>query len=171
MKNIFLLLLFATLILQSCSKSDDVTNGGTFSITASTGTTKTLTMQNGTLRFNFFDYSITLYPNSTRLVLDISGIVDYTSSITGNTCGVTFIYDPPIEIKKVYTSIVGSNNSVYIDFTDWVDSDNSNKMKTTIVFSDYNYPGHISGVVQTYDKNGKPLARGVFDFISTKAVQ
>ena len=57
MKKIFLIFI-SSLLLTACSKSDDLSSGGTFKVTASSGTTKTCTLFTGVLANNIFTYHI-----------------------------------------------------------------------------------------------------------------
>jgi len=78
---------------------------------------------------------------------------------------------PTIQTGKIYTYLTNSGNNetnLSIDFEDWIETDYSNTTKATIEFSKFQYPGRITGVAINYDKNGKVLAKGEFDFVSVK---
>jgi len=162
-KNLFLF--FATLFLVSCNSDNELKSGGTFKITSSTGTSKTLSNYKQALAQGCF-YCTIDEPNSTDNYywIAIGGITD---------AGQVDIYVgiPTIQTGKIYTYLTNSGNNetnLSIDFEDWIETDYSNTTKATIEFSKFQYPGRITGVVINYDKNGKVLAKGEFDFVSVK---
>ena len=162
-KNLFLF--FATLFLVSCNSDNELKSGGTFKITSSTGTSKTLSNYKQALAQGCF-YCTIDEPNSTDNYywIAIGGITD---------AGQVDIYVgiPTIQTGKIYTYLTNSGNNetnLSIDFEDWIETDYSNTTKATIEFSKFQYPGRITGVAINYDKNGKVLAKGEFDFVSVK---
>ena len=77
----------------------------------------------------------------------------------------------PIQVRKIYTYSINSGSStsdLSIDFEDWIETDYENTVKSTIEFSNFQYPGRVAGTAINYDKNGKVLAKGEFDFVSVK---
>lgn len=164
-KNLFSFLFLASLVLISCSSDNEPQSGGTLKITASTGTSKTLSNYKQTLAQGCF-YCTIDEPNSTDNYywIAIGGFTD---------AGQVDIYVgiPTIQTGKIYTYLTNSGNNetnLSIDFEDWIETDYSNTTKATIEFSNFQYPGRITGVVINYDKNGKVLAKGEFDFVSVK---
>ncbi|MFZ4456148.1 MAG: hypothetical protein ACOYOT_08005 [Bacteroidales bacterium] len=166
MKRIFYLLFLAAWILQSCSKSDDSLNGNILIITTSTGETKTFKYANS-MTAGTFKCSVDNYngPYSKYSVIALRAFLDNDDHITGD---IALFFYSPIKIGYVYESYGRYSD---VRFEDWIESDNSTMNKRTIVFTDYNYPRHIAGSVTGYDVNGKMVAKGIFDFISTKTAQ
>ena len=175
MKKIFLIFI-SSLLLTACSKSDDLSSGGTFKVTASSGITKIYSLYTGEFVNSAFTYHIDK-PNSSNLesiYLRLSGGGDYG--------GIEFEFwsDNTIQIAKVYSfKYIDINSHEYGDnglvFDDWIEKDcgntrftNGTATKTTIVFSKFQYPGRITGVIINYDKDGKTLVKGEFDFVTTK---
>jgi len=173
MKKIFLIFI-SSLLLTACSKSDDLSSGGTFKVTASSGITKIYSLYTGEFVNSAFTYHIDK-PNSSNLesiYLRVSGGSD------AGEVEFEFASDNSIDIKRVYSLMYndiinhgfGDNGIV---FKDWIEKDsgtdsNGNAVKATISFSKFQYPGRITGVVNNYDKDGKILVKGEFDFVSTK---
>jgi len=164
-KNLFFFLFLSSLFLISCSSDNEPKSGATFKITSSTGISKTLTNYKQALGQGCF-YCTIDEPNSkdNYYWIAIGGLTD---------AGQVSIYVgiSTIQIGKVYTYLANSRNNetnLSIDFEDWIETDYSNTTKATIEFSKFQYPGRITGVVINYDKNGKVLAKGEFDFVSVK---
>lgn len=164
-KNLFFFLFISSLFLVSCNSDNEPKSGGTLKITSSTGISKTLTNYKQALVQGCF-YCTIDEPNSTDNYywIAIGGITD---------AGQVDIYVgiPTIQTGKVYTYLINSGNNetnLSIDFEDWLETDYSNTTKATIEFSKFQYPGRVTGTVINYDKNGKVLAKGEFDFVSVK---
>jgi hypothetical protein len=163
-RNLFYLILI-TALFAACDKSGELSSGGTLKVTASTGTTKTLSNYKQALESGCW-YSMIDEPTSTENYywLDMGGFVDV------GDIDISFSI-PRIQTGMVYSYFKngGGTTGVDIQFNDWIDSDYTNMTKATIEFSKFQYPGRIAGVVINYDKAGKVLSRAVFDFISTKS--
>lgn len=165
MKKLFYFILF-TIIFTSCDKSGDLSSGGTLKITSSTGSSKTLSNYKQALVAGSW-YCVIDEPTSTDNYywLAIGGLTD--SGLVNINVGI-----PTIQTGVVYsysTNGGATTAGVSIDFEDWIEADYANATKATIEFSKFQYPGHIVGVVINYDKTGKVLSKGEFDFVSTKS--
>jgi len=167
-KRLLLLTFIVSLITTSCNNSDvELKNGGTFKVTASSGTSKTMDYTEtdykaGVFLVNFNPYS----PN-----INANNRIGFLGLAIGGGMSILFDFSNPIQIGKDYTythSAVQTVTSTYIEFSDWIDSDYSNTTKSTINFSRFQYPGRITGVIINYDKIGKILIKGEFDFVCTK---
>lgn len=164
-KNLFFFLFLSSLFLISCSSDNEPKSGATLKITSSTGISKTLTNYKQALAQGCF-YCTIDEPNSkdNYYWIAIGGFTD--AGQVGIYVGI-----PTIQIGKTYTYLTNSGNNetnLSINFEDWIETDYSNTTKATIEFSKFQYPGRITGVVINYDKNGKVLAKGEFDFVSVK---
>jgi len=165
-KNLFLLLFLITLFLVSCNSDNELKSGGTFKVTSSTGISKTLSNYKQALAQGCF-YCTIDEPNSTENYywIAIGGITD------AGQVNLYIAMPNPIQVRKIYTYSINSGSStsdLSIDFEDWIETDSENTVKATIEFSNFQYPGRVAGTAINYDKNGKVLAKGEFDFVSVK---
>jgi len=173
MKRFFLLIIITSLFLISCSKSDELSGGGTFKITASSGTTKTFNMAANGATLNGFAYHIHNPDSNSK---NESYMLLYGTTNAGNNMiELQFTCANSIQLGKAYEydySVTGDSNNTFENgvnfyFEDWLDSDSNNTTKATVIFSRFQYPGRITGTAINYDKDGKILAKGEFDFVST----
>ena len=169
MKKIILIFI-SSLLLTACSKSDELSGGGTFKVTASNGTTKTFNMADNGGILNGFAYHVlnTNLNNINKISMLLYGSTD----IGNGMISLNFVSFNLIQIGKEYDYT--SNNDyrnvfedgVTFQFSDWIDSDNANTSKATVIFSSFQYPGRITGTAINYDKDGKILAKAEFNFNS-----
>ena len=119
-----------------------------------------------------FNYSIKIGTTSeisgsnynNKGTVDILRVFGYTT-VNRGYCEARCEITSSIQIGKEYAN----TPSFYVELQpDRDDSDRKIVTQTTIKFSNFKYPGRVSGVAINYDKDGKVLAKGEFDFISVK---
>ncbi|MEI7502578.1 MAG: hypothetical protein WCJ61_04785 [Paludibacter sp.] len=161
MKTRLFLFIFIVFTLLSCSKTEDVLKtGGTWKVTASSGTTKTMNLKTeGILGIGSFWCSALEVSNYSGLTcLELSGYVD------AGQCRVQCYFSNPV-ITGIDYSLQNVPKGRFI-FTNWVSD--LGVTNTTLKFSNFNNPGRVTGVITNYDKNGSVLSKGEFDFIVLK---
>jgi len=173
-KQLTLLVCASILMLMSCSSNDDLTNNSTSDL--KTGGTLKITFPTG----NSYNYLlVSQYSQQSRFSDRFISLVNEPCSGNGNlymvslgsgtievtqTCPISleFRLPPPIQIGKEYCF----DSNVGAHFFFGLNSYYSAGETITVKLSAFECPGRITGVEIKYDKAGKMLLKGEFDFIS-----
>jgi len=157
MKRLILLLFITCTLFTSCDKSEDsLKNGGTFKLTASSGTTKSFTLSSERLP-GVSGFGVKVFDEGTEIEnieFFIHGFCD--AGMSSIVCALP----APIITGKEYLH--------GIRLEDWIDEDAYKIVKSVIKFSNFKYPGRITGIATGYDINGKVIMKGEFDLNSIK---
>ena len=162
-KLVYLFMSILTLFVSGCSSDSDYPSDNYFQITASNGKVYRtnyvnipLPNKNGTFSLQYSKPS--QFNNNHKLLFLIL--------IDNNNDGYLDVEIPSLPItNKVYKT--SSISGQYISYGLSLDNkDSCSDCRSEIIFTEFNYPGLISGTVKNYSPTGKIIDSGEFNFTS-----